>query len=846
MRRAKARSGSVLVGLLFFLPLLAPRTLAAAELLASPFRGATIPAAAVAGDADATAIETNPGQLGLLDGASLALVVDHWSGDTRRVGRGTGLLVGAPVGGMAFGAGYQWMRPTFAFEPASYGKLQLGFAVRASRAAGIGISWEHLFEGDFPERNSLSLGFGARLHPRVALGISVRDLNRPWVQEPGREAVRLPLQWEGELALRPLGTDRLEAAAALRYEQGAGRAPRPRFRLSLRLARGFSLFAEVDAIRDHREEGWDGLAGIAVDFDRVGISAAGVASRRIDGEGTAGTSRAAGPGGSFVLRVFPARRPPLVEPQHIQRVVLSKLDSDRRFLQTVVRLRRLYDDPAVGAVLLEIDDLGLGLARIQELRALVEGLRRRKPVFAQVSTPSMQEYYLATACERIIMHPAGTLTLSGAAQTVTFYKGALDKLGVKVDLVRIAEYKGAMEPFILTENSPAVRDNRNALLDDQYSRMIQGIGQGRAGKGVPAEKLPALVDRAVFVAAEAQQEKLVDAVADEKETEKLVPEALGRHWSIKDDLGARDARVWRPSRVGVVLVDGAIADGGPDRGFPPLSGEVAFADGIVNAVNDMKDDGSVKAVVLRVNSPGGSVFGSDRIARAVARLRGAGKPVIVSMGDVAASGGYYIAAPASEILASPGTTTGSIGIFGYKVDLQALAGRVGVSVETYKRGAHSDFFSPFRPWTDEERNIMQQHMGQMYQLFLNTVAAGRKSRGMTVTRANELGRGRVWSGAQALDIRLVDRLGGLADAIDEAARLGHVQRGPGDLPELVVLPRPTISPLETLARLGGVQEKAELPPLLQHQARGAIRLLAPILLGNGSGIEARLPYDIGP
>jgi protease-4 len=247
--------------------------------------------------------------------------------------------------------------------------------------------------------------------------------------------------------------------------------------------------------------------------------------------------------------------------------------------------------------------------------------------------------------------------------------------------------------------------------------------------------------------------------------------------------------------------------------------------------------------VLRVNSPGGSALASDRIARAVSRLR-ARKPVVVSMGDMAASGGYYVSAPGDEIYASAGTITGSIGIFGMKVDVGSLAAKVGLGTETFKRGAHADMFSPFRPWSDQERKLMEQHIRGMYQMFLDTVAAGRKSRGITSQRADELGRGRIWTGAQALDVRLVDKLGGFSEALDEAARRGDVELGPGGVPELVVLPRPVSSPLEALMRLQRIEEDERAPSVVERYGQTAARLLAPLLLGARDGVEARLPYDI--
>jgi protease-4 len=397
-----------------------------------------------------------------------------------------------------------------------------------------------------------------------------------------------------------------------------------------------------------------------------------------------------------------------------------------------------------------------------------------------------------------------------------------------------------MEPFVMDQQSEPVRQNHNALLDANWSRIMGGIAAGRAGRLQP-EMLPVVVGQAVYDPGEAKKQGLIDAVADEKDAESVWHAALGRRWPITEGAGGRfQPRTWAPSRVGVVLVDGAIVDG-PDSGLPLSTGGFAYADRIIEAIDELRRDPSVRAVVLRVNSPGGSALASDRIARAVVRLH-AKKPVIVSMGDVAASGGYYVAAPADEIFASPATTTGSIGIFGLKIDLETLLGKLGLTSEVYRRGSHADMSSPYRGWSADERKIMEGHLRSMYQLFLDTVAAGRSSRGIDAARADQLGRGRVWTGGQALEVRLVDRLGGFSDALDEAVRLGGVPRGPGGVPELVVLPRPLSSPLQALMQLQGVAEQP--PGLLDRYQRTVTRLLGPLILGAKDGIEARLPYDL--
>ncbi len=790
----------------------------AADVIPSPFRGVKVPGGALAGDADGTSVELNPGQLGLLTGASSALVVDYWGADVQRPGRGGALMLGTPLAfATTLGAGFQWLRPTLPGMPGDYQKLQLGLGVRLGRGAGFGMAWEHIFSTGLPTANSLSFGLGVRLSSLLAAGAVARDVGRP---------NNLPREWDLEAALRPLGTDRLEIAGGVRLLQGGETTALPRVRVSLRLARGLLIFGEMDwpryrsAASPSTSADYAALVGLTIEEERLGATVAGVGNWR------GGDSNAAlGPGGAFMLRSFPARHAPLWAGAYVARVKVSDLEADRSFLALVVHLRQLGDDPAVAGLLLDIEEPDLGLGRIEELRALVADLRRRKPVLARLTQPDTRAYYLASACDRVFIDPAVGLSFSGFAQTVTFYKTALDRLGVEVDLVRIAEYKGAMEPFVLNGQSAPVAANRNAILDDNFGRLLAGVADGRRAQGLDQTKLRDLVDRAVFSSAQALQAGLVDVVADDDELKTAVARSLG---PLRDaDSQPREVGRWRPSRVAVVMVDGTLMDGeGGDFPFP--SSEMAWSDRIIAALDEAADDPSVRAVVLRVNSPGGSALASDRIARVLRRLRKAGKPVLASLGDVAASGGYYVAAPASEIFASPSTLTGSIGIFGFKVNVNGLLGHLGIASETYKRGAHADLLSIEHGWNDEERALISGRMEQMYRRFLDTVAEGRP--GVTAARADELGRGRVWTGAQAAGVGLVDRMGGLSTAIDEAARRGRVPVGPGGLPELLVLPRPVPSLLGALAHVPG--------------GRAAVRLLLPLLAEGGTGVLARLPYDI--
>ena len=835
-----------------------------------PTRGVYIPGRAVTGDADGTAVELNPGQLAQLADTSLVLVGNRSSQNDALPGRGVGLLFGARLWSRSYaGVGLQGVGAGPAPGPSGRTKLQLAYALRLGRSFGLGVSWAHLFGSIYDGVDTFDAGASWRFGRYAALGVVAQDLGRP------RD---LPRAWTGELAGRPLGTDRLElAAAAVHVEGRPWSAVAPRLRLQARVADGLRPFAEIESLpgavgsafasaADHRV-----TAGLWIELDHLG---AGVAAR------TVRTSAAGGDawGESLVLSVTGERLAPIFEGTHVERVSVAKIHSDRDFLALVSRLRAMAVDASVAGVVVKIEDLELGVARIEEVRDLLAALRARgKRVFAYTVFPATREMYLASACDRILVHPAGGVSINGLSQQVTFYKDALDHLGVGVDLVRIAEFKGAMEPFIMNRQSEPVRQNKTQLFDDVFNRLVTSIAEDRRRAGgaaaatLSAEKLRTLIDHGLFTPREAEAAGLIDAVRDEWEVATYLGQALGRPGIDVRDPDPAPARSpsWKSRRLAVVLVDGTIVDAAGEQ-LPFDLGSLAGADTLIEALEQCRKDSSIAAVVLRVNSPGGSAFASDVIARAIARVRAAGKPIIVSMGDYAASGGYYIAAPADVIFAEPSTITGSIGIFAFKADVQKVLATVGVSVETLRRGEHADLLSPYRPWTDAERMLIAEKIRYFYDLFLATVENGRRSRGITVARADELGRGQVWSGAQARSLGLVDRSGGLSAAIDHAVALTHLPAAGGTLPELVVWPRPRSSIVQRLVGLGasalegeagagalGVERTPLTPgqlvgrllagPSASAAWRPLLQLLAPTLVsggGAGAAVQARMPFDV--
>jgi protease-4 len=834
-----------------------------------PTRGVLLPGVTVAGDAEPAAVETNPGQLGLLESAGSALALNYWGNDANRPGRGAGVFFGAPlvIPRLAAAGGLQWLRPTVPGEPRRYWKLQLGLGLRLGRALGVGASWERLARGPYAGLDSFTVGLGWHLHRRLAFGLAVRDLNRP---TPRTDGPRLPREWNPELALRPFADDRLTVWAGSRVTRSEGRwSVLPHVRLAARLLPGAHLFVEGESPRYGLDVVPDGMTtarafdyratvGLTLALDRSSATLAGHGSVRLWEDAPPEAESPMAPGGTLLLRSFYTRRPAVYAAQHIARVRLSGLDDDVRFVQTLLRLTRMADDRHVGAVLLQLEGLDLGMGRLDELRGAIAALRARgKHVLAYVESPSTRDYYVAAAADRILMHPAGGLYVVGLSQSVTFFKGLLDSIGVNVDLVRIAEFKGAMEPFVQESSSDAVRANRDAMLDDVHARLVAALALDRR---LPPEQVGKLLDQGLFSPPEAKRRGLVDELSDDKELETTARKLLGVTWSLRDaDTGRREAGQWRPTRVAVLFVQGQIMEGKGGGSPFAVPQAMTWSERLIDALDRLRRDPAVGAIVLRVNSPGGSAFASDQIARAIKRVRQAGKPVVASMGDVAASGGYYIAAPTAAIFAAPSTTTGSIGIYSYKADGAGLLGRLGVNVEVWKRTANADLFSPYRPWSEDERQLVYGRLEHLYRVFLDVVADGRKDRGLTAERVDRVGRGRIWTGAQAREVGLVDDTGGLIAALHDAARRGGVPLGPGGLPEVQAVSPTPPDPLEALLalrRFVGAQDEADAPvppavafaaelwKALERQGRGVARLIAPVLAGPGWGIEARLPYEL--
>ena len=461
------------------------------------------------------------------------------------------------------------------------------------------------------------------------------------------------------------------------------------------------------------------------------------------------------------------------------------------FTSLLTQLRKAKVDKRIGAVLLDINFPGIGWGKADELRDAIADFRTSgKPVYAYMMLGTNREYYVATAAEKIFLPPPGDLYINGFAAEAMFYKGSLDKLGIEADVIQIGpKYKNAPDQYTKTEMGEGQREVINAVLDEYYGRFTKAVAGSR--KMAP-EDVAAIIDNAPYNAVRAKELGLIDGASYEDQMRDELKTRLGYKENDKlrtisgsdyrevpsDSLGLNNGE-----RVAVIYASGAINIGSSSDGT--FGGQMVGSDTIVKAVNDAAADNSIKAIVLRVDSPGGSALASDLMWFALENAK-AKKPVVVSMSDVAASGGYYIACNANKIVAEPATITGSIGMFAGKPVVKGLYDWLGVTNEYVMRGKNAGIFRETEKWTPEERAKMEETANNVY--YGNFVPKVAKGRGKTDEEVNSLGQGRVWTGTQAKANGLIDEFGGLEKAIDIAKQLANL---PADKDvRRVVLPVP--------------------------------------------------------
>jgi protease-4 len=469
-------------------------------------------------------------------------------------------------------------------------------------------------------------------------------------------------------------------------------------------------------------------------------------------------------------------------------------------LQDIVEgLHRARDDDRVRALVAKVGGGNIGLARVQEIRAAVAAFRasgKLTVAWAETFgefTHGNVPYYLATAFDRIYLQPSGSVGLTGVAVEQLFLHDALAKVGVGFQSAKRQEYKTAADPLTERGFTGPAREAAERLAVSVVEQISAAIAERR---GKTQDDARALLDRGPFLAADALAEGLVDALGYRDEVYAAVRQETGQdavlqyvaRYAKPRALAQRARRLPNPRENFVALVhaSGPIRQGRSSRG--PM-GSAIGSDTVAAALRSARSDDRVRAVLLRVNSPGGSAVASDTIWREVVRLRVAGKPVVVSMSDVAASGGYYIAMAADVIVAQPGTLTGSIGVIIGKPVVEEALGRAGITTDSVAAGARARMFTPFHPFTEDEWDRINSWLDLVYTDFVTKAAEGRR---MTPERMGELARGRVWTGADAAANGLVDELGGMAEAAEIVRRRAGLPAGA----PLRTWPR--VSPLDQL------------------------------------------------
>ncbi|MBT4887611.1 MAG: signal peptide peptidase SppA [Planctomycetaceae bacterium] len=469
-------------------------------------------------------------------------------------------------------------------------------------------------------------------------------------------------------------------------------------------------------------------------------------------------------------------------------------------------LKRLEDaakDESVRGVLLSIQSPRLGRARVLELRESIQHIRDQgKPVVAHLISGEPLDYSVAAACDRVVMPPAATLAITGVRTEVTFYKGLLDRLGIQAEILQVGEFKGAGEPLTRVSMSPQLRQQYESFVGDLFEQMVEQISEDRS---LEKEKVRELIDIGIFTPDQAVQASLVDGIAYEDEV--LSGFSASSADSLQDfrrDYGKQDvdtdfsglsgfmklvdilsgtekiSQKNASKRIAIIHVQGEIVDGRGSVGM--FGGSAAGSEAITKAIRQASEDASVAALVIPINSPGGSALASDLIWRELDRCH---KPIVASLSDTAASGGYYIAVAADEIVAAPGTLTGSIGVVGGKIAIGGALNRYGIHTDVVSRGRNAGWLSSQEPFTASEKNAFRTTMEDVYRLFTSKVAQGRK---LDREHLDSLAEGRVFTGRMAHSAGLVDSLGTLEDAVLRAGQLADIA-DPSSA-ERLLLPKP--------------------------------------------------------
>lgn len=793
----------------------------------------------VAGEGDGASTVENPANLGYLEGVNGVVDIAWTDLESRRRGTGGGAMLGVPIrlrlGGITLddhlfsvGLGYQYFSP---IQPDSgvgeedspqswddpYSKVTLAVALplqRWVRGLSLGMSYSRLISGrNFHAEGTNQFDVAASWWPIrfLALGMVARGVNVP--QTGPDDNVIQSFVIDPEIAVRPLGTRVLELAAGVRYAPLIAGEPRfetfpaePRGRLVIRggpaqvfvSAERFSWFSPEPIGEPDQENAVRLTAGVGLDLPHVGAAMGMLAQaggrRAFSADGTAAR-----------LRVSQERYPGLdVAPRRVTRIQLSAYGGEAGLWEVVQLLDR--ESERSGAVLLELEGLPYGWAQIEELReAILRHRLRGGNVYAYLEGGGLRQYFLASAASKIIAHPTDSLEIVGMRIEAFYFEQLLHKLGARAEFVRIAEYKAVPESFERMSASDPVGAQRMLLSTDIWNRVLRTVARERGHDPLVIKRW---IDEAPHFPPRALREGIVDALAYPDELDARLEELEQHRVRIEKPPRQRRHRstLGPLPRVAVLDISGDLYDSESFE-IPLLGRKVAGSYTLTKTIEALRDDAGVRAIVVRCNTPGGSVSAADAIAHELDLTRQV-KPVVVSMSSSCASGGYYIATAGQYIYTDATTVTGSIGIFFPKLDLSGTLEMLGVGMDRVDFGKHAGMRSWWKAYTVEERAAVFQDLQDSYSIFVGRVA---RARNMSLARVDDVARGRIWSGVRAVEVGLADAYGDLRSAIGRARTIAGLDPDEG---EVVFYPEPP-SVLENLRRVFGL----DIPGPFGGQAR---------------------------
>jgi protease IV len=807
----------------------------------------------VAGEGDGASTVTNPANLGFLQAFNGVIDLAWTAQRALRRGSGAGAFVGIPLPFRiaALGLGYQFLYPGVpdrATAPAltpqpqnpddPYSKVTFALAVPLERwvpGLSVGVNYSRLVAStNFHASgvNQVDLGIGWWPSRFVALGLVGRGLNVPRTGPPDAQLFQ-PLVIDPELAVRPLGTSALELAVGSRISPVMPGDRRfrtnvvdPRGRVFVTLG-GVRVFAEAERFRfmpqDVAEDARirDGVrigAGVELAFPHVGVAAGAISSANA-------ASEFGIDGGAARLRVSAERYDGfVVAPRRVTKLRMSDFRGDRgtwRLIQEIeqVTARR-------GVILVETQGMALGWAQVEEVReALLRHRLQGGKVFVYMDGGKLRQYFLAVVADRIMSHPTSSLSILGLRIQSLYYGDLLAKLGARAEFVRIAEYKSYPENFERDRATDASARQRELLYGDIWNHVLRMIARDRGHDPLVVKKW---IDDAPYHPPRALRDGLVDDLAYPDEIDARLESWLGHRVRIEKPSKRRLHRdaYGAGARIAVLVIEGDLVDG---KSFtvPLINRRVAGSFTLTEEIEKLRKDQNVRAVVVRIDSPGGSVNAAEAVARELDLLREV-KPVVISMGNVCASGGYYIASSGQYIFADATTVTGSIGIFYPKVDISGTLAMFGIGIDEKNFGRRAGLRSWLKPYTDDEWAAALQDIQDGYAIFTGRVSAARS---MTLARVDRVARGRIWSGVRGIDVGLVDDYGGIREAVLRARTIAELRPDEG---EVVIHPEP-VGRVENLRRMfsfdiplpsGGGSDGDE--PMLGRAGLGA--LVPPVIL----------------